>query len=41
MNWSSNSPDNNREFGIILNDTGVEKVIETQFDSDYAGGTVQ
>jgi phosphatidylserine/phosphatidylglycerophosphate/cardiolipin synthase-like enzyme len=41
MNWSSNSLDNNRELGIVLNDTGVEKVIETQFDSDYAGGTVQ
>ena len=41
MNWSSNSLDNNRELGIILNDTGVEKVIETQFDSDYTGGTAQ
>jgi phosphatidylserine/phosphatidylglycerophosphate/cardiolipin synthase-like enzyme len=41
MNWSSNSLDNNRELGIILSDTGVEKVIETQFASDYAGGTVQ
>ena len=41
MNWTSNSLDNNRELGIILNDTGVENVVETQFDSDYAGGTAQ
>lgn len=41
MNWTSNSLDNNRELGIILTDTGVEKVVETQFASDYAGGTVQ
>jgi len=39
MNFSSNSLDNNRELGIILNDTAVEKVIETAFDSDYSGGT--
>jgi phosphatidylserine/phosphatidylglycerophosphate/cardiolipin synthase-like enzyme len=41
MNWTSNSLDSNRELGIILSNTGVEKVIETQFDSDYAGGTPQ
>ncbi|HWG27394.1 phospholipase D-like domain-containing protein [Actinospica sp.] len=41
MNWTSNSLDSNRELGIILNDTGVEKVVETQFNSDYAGGTAQ
>jgi phosphatidylserine/phosphatidylglycerophosphate/cardiolipin synthase-like enzyme len=41
MNWTSNSLDDNRELGIILNDTGVEKVVETQFASDYAGGTEQ
>jgi phosphatidylserine/phosphatidylglycerophosphate/cardiolipin synthase-like enzyme len=41
MNWTSNSLDDNRELGIILNDTGVENVIETQFASDYAGGTPQ
>ena len=41
MNWTSNSLNNNRELGIILNDTGVESVIETQFNSDFSGGTAQ
>lgn len=41
MNWTSNSLGSNRELGIILNDTGVENVVETQFNSDYAGGTAQ
>ena len=41
MNWTANSLENNRELGIILNDTGVESTIETQFDSDFAGGTAQ
>ncbi len=41
MNWTSNSLSNNRELGIILNDTGVESTIETQFNSDYSGGTAQ
>ena len=41
MNWTSNSLDNNRELGIILNDTAAESVVETQFNSDYAGGTAQ
>jgi phosphatidylserine/phosphatidylglycerophosphate/cardiolipin synthase-like enzyme len=39
MNLSSNSLGNNRELGIILNNTSVEKVVETQFASDYANGT--
>ncbi|MEZ0110163.1 phosphatidylserine/phosphatidylglycerophosphate/cardiolipin synthase-like enzyme [Catenulispora sp. EB89] len=41
MNWTSNSLNNNRELGIILTDTGVENTIETQFSSDYSGGTAQ
>ncbi|MBS2553521.1 hypothetical protein KGQ19_42375 [Catenulispora sp. NL8] len=41
MNWTSNSLTRNRELGIILNDTGVENTIETQFGSDYSGGTAQ
>ncbi|MGF1424985.1 phospholipase D-like domain-containing protein [Kitasatospora sp. LaBMicrA B282] len=39
MNVSTNSLDNNRELGIILNDTGVESVVENAFTSDYNGGT--
>lgn len=39
MNWTSNSLNNNRELGIILHDTAAENVVETQFDSDFAGGT--
>ena len=39
MNITSNSLSNNRELGIILTDTGVASVIETAFNSDYAGGT--
>jgi phosphatidylserine/phosphatidylglycerophosphate/cardiolipin synthase-like enzyme len=39
MNDTSNSLTANRELGIILNDTGVESVVETAFNSDYAGGT--
>ena len=38
MNDTSNSLTANRELGIILNDTGVESVVETAFNSDYAGG---
>jgi phosphatidylserine/phosphatidylglycerophosphate/cardiolipin synthase-like enzyme len=41
MNWTSNSLGSNRELGIILNDTAAEKVVETQFAADYAGGTAQ
>lgn len=41
MNWSSNSLGSNRELGIILTDTAAEGVVETQFNSDYAGGTAQ
>lgn len=41
MNWTSNSLNNNRELGIILNDTGVESTVENQFNSDYSGGTAQ
>ena len=41
MNWTSNSLTENRELGIILNDTAAEKVVETQFNSDFAGGTAQ
>lgn len=41
MNWTSNSLNNNRELGILLKDTGVENVVESQFGSDYAGGTLQ
>ncbi|WP_034269622.1 phospholipase D-like domain-containing protein [Actinospica robiniae] len=41
MNWTSNSLSDNRELGILVKDTGVEGVIETQFDADYAGGTLQ
>ncbi|OIV36296.1 cardiolipin synthase [Mangrovactinospora gilvigrisea] len=39
MNVSTNSLDNNRELGIILTDSGVAKVVETAFASDYSGGT--
>lgn len=43
MNLSSNSPDNDRELGIIRTGTGVAQsvatTIETTFNSDYAGGT--
>jgi len=41
MNITSNSLQDNRELGIILNaanDSGVSSVIENAFDSDYAGG---
>ena len=41
MNWTSNSLGSNRELGIILADTAAEKVVETQFAADYAGGTAQ
>jgi phosphatidylserine/phosphatidylglycerophosphate/cardiolipin synthase-like enzyme len=36
MNWTGNSLDDNRELGVILADTGVQSVVETQFDADYA-----
>ena len=39
MNWTSNSLEDNRELGIILSDTGVENVVENQFNADFAGGT--
>jgi phosphatidylserine/phosphatidylglycerophosphate/cardiolipin synthase-like enzyme len=39
MNITSNSLNDNRELGIILNDSGVASVIENAFNSDYAGGT--
>ncbi|QMU75360.1 cardiolipin synthase [Streptacidiphilus sp. PB12-B1b] len=38
MNITSNSLGSNRELGIILKDSGVASVIETAFNSDYAGG---
>lgn len=38
MNVTTNSLTDNRELGIILTDTDVAGVIETAFDSDYAGG---
>jgi phosphatidylserine/phosphatidylglycerophosphate/cardiolipin synthase-like enzyme len=41
MNWTSNSLGDNRELGIILNDTAAEKVVETQFSADFAGGTTE
>ncbi|HTJ70740.1 MAG TPA: phospholipase D-like domain-containing protein [Actinospica sp.] len=41
MNWTSNSLGDNRELGIILNDTAAETVVEDQFNSDFAGGTAQ
>ncbi len=41
MNLTSNSLGNNRELGIILGDSGVATVIETAFNSDYAGGAPQ
>ena len=41
MNITSNSLGDNRELGIILTDSGVASVIETQFASDFAGGTTQ
>ena len=41
MNWTSNSLGSNRELGIILNDTAAEKVVETQFNADFAGGTAE
>jgi len=39
MNWTDNSLNDNRELGIILNDSAAETVVENQFSSDYAGGT--
>ncbi|MEV3858619.1 phospholipase D-like domain-containing protein [Streptomyces sp. NPDC050095] len=39
MNVTANSLDNNRELGIVLTNSSVAGVIETQFASDYAGGT--
>ncbi|HWG27393.1 phospholipase D-like domain-containing protein [Actinospica sp.] len=41
MNWTANSLDDNRELGIILNDTAAETVVENQFGSDFAGGTAR
>lgn len=41
MNLTSNSLGNNRELGIILSDSGVATVIETAFNSDFAGGAPQ
>ena len=41
MNMTSNSLGSNRELGIILSDSGVATVIETAFNSDYAGGAPQ
>jgi phosphatidylserine/phosphatidylglycerophosphate/cardiolipin synthase-like enzyme len=41
MNLTSNSLGNNRELGIILGDSAVATVIETAFNSDYAGGAPQ
>ena len=38
MNDTSNSLGDNRELGIILNDTGVESTVENAFVSDFAGG---
>ena len=37
MNMTSNSLTANRELGIILNDTGVENVIESTFNADFNG----
>ena len=39
MNITSNSLGSNRELGIILNDTGVENVVESTFDADFNGTT--
>jgi HKD family nuclease len=39
MNITSNSLTSNRELGIILNDTGVENVVESTFDADFTGTT--
>ena len=39
MNMTSNSLTANRELGIILNDTGVENVIESTFNADFTGTT--
>ena len=41
MNMTSNSLGSNRELGIILTDSSVATVIETAFNSDYAGGASQ
>jgi phosphatidylserine/phosphatidylglycerophosphate/cardiolipin synthase-like enzyme len=41
MNWTSNSLGNNRELGVILNDTGVEDTVESQFNADFSGGSAQ
>ena len=41
MNMTSNSLGSNRELGIILTDSSVATVIETAFNSDYAGGAPQ
>ena len=38
MNVTSNSLQDNRELGIILQDSGVASVIENAFNSDFAGG---
>jgi len=39
MNMTSNSLTANRELGIILNDTGVENVVESTFNADFGGTT--
>lgn len=38
-NFSDNSLNNNRELGLIINDTGVLNGVETTISSDFAGGT--
>jgi phosphatidylserine/phosphatidylglycerophosphate/cardiolipin synthase-like enzyme len=38
MNDTSNSLGDNRELGIILNDTGVESTVENTFVGDFDGG---
>ena len=39
MNMTSNSLTANRELGIILNDTGVENLVESTFNADFNGTT--
>ncbi|MFF4158563.1 phospholipase D-like domain-containing protein [Streptomyces sp. NPDC001678] len=39
QNFSNNSLNNNRELGLIVNDTGVLNGIESTFATDFANGT--
>ena len=38
-NFSANSLNDNRELGLIINDSAVISGVESAFNSDFAGGT--